>query len=83
MTSPIKRHKPLRLHELQWPRPITWYAMVRPGTMGPMKGFPPYRYGPVKARGRLEAAERRIDVLNERGDAKPASPALGLDRDDE
>ena len=33
--------------------------------------------------GRLEAAERRIDVLNERGDAKPASPALGLDRDDE
>jgi len=33
--------------------------------------------------GQLEAAERRIDVLNERGDAKPASPALGLDRDDD
>lgn len=32
---------------------------------------------------RLEAAERRIDVLNERGEARPASPALGLDRDDE
>ncbi|MGE0464423.1 MAG: exodeoxyribonuclease VII small subunit [Vicinamibacterales bacterium] len=32
---------------------------------------------------RLEAAERRIDVLNERGEARQASPALGLDRDDE
>jgi exodeoxyribonuclease VII small subunit len=33
--------------------------------------------------GRLEAAERRIEVLNERGEARPASAALGLDRDDE
>lgn len=33
--------------------------------------------------GRLEAAEKRIEVLNERGEARPASPALGLDRDDE
>jgi exodeoxyribonuclease VII small subunit len=28
---------------------------------------------------RLEDAERRIEVLNERGDLKPAPPALGLD----
>lgn len=33
--------------------------------------------------GRLEAAERRIDILNERGETKPAPAALGLDRDDE
>jgi exodeoxyribonuclease VII small subunit len=33
--------------------------------------------------GRLEAAERRIDVLNDRGEPRPAPPALGLDRDDE
>jgi exodeoxyribonuclease VII small subunit len=33
--------------------------------------------------GRLEAAERRIDILNERGEARPAPPALGLDRDDD
>jgi exodeoxyribonuclease VII small subunit len=33
--------------------------------------------------GRLEAAERRIEVLNERGEPKPAAAALGLDRDDE
>jgi exodeoxyribonuclease VII small subunit len=31
---------------------------------------------------RLEAAERRIEVLNERGEARPAPAALGLDRDD-
>ena len=30
---------------------------------------------------RLEAAERRIEVLNERGELKPA-PALGEDQDD-
>ena len=28
---------------------------------------------------RLEAAERRIEILNERGEVRPASPALGLD----
>jgi exodeoxyribonuclease VII small subunit len=33
--------------------------------------------------GRIEAAACRIEVLNERGEARPASPALGLDRDDE
>ena len=33
--------------------------------------------------GRLEAAERRIDVLNERGEPRPAPAALGLDADDE
>ena len=33
--------------------------------------------------GRLEAAERRIDILNDRGDLKPAPSSLGLDHDDE
>ena len=28
---------------------------------------------------RLEAAERRIEILNERGELKPAPAALGLD----
>ena len=32
--------------------------------------------------GRLEAAERRIEILNERGEARPAPPGLGLDPDD-
>lgn len=32
---------------------------------------------------RLEDAERRIDVLNERGDLKPAPASLGLDQNDE
>lgn len=32
---------------------------------------------------RLEAAERRIEILNDRGEPRPAPPALGLDRDDE
>ena len=27
----------------------------------------------------LEAAERRIEILNERGEVKPAPPTLGLD----
>jgi exodeoxyribonuclease VII small subunit len=31
---------------------------------------------------RLEAAERRIEVLNERGEARPAPSSLGLDRDE-
>ena len=30
---------------------------------------------------RLEAAERRIEILNERGEIQPAPPALGLDSD--
>jgi len=30
---------------------------------------------------RLEEAERRIEILNERGDLKPASPSLTDDRD--
>ena len=30
---------------------------------------------------RLEAAERRIEILNDRGDVRPAPPALGLDSD--
>ena len=30
---------------------------------------------------RLEAAERRIEILNDRGDVQPAPPALGLDSD--
>lgn len=29
----------------------------------------------------LEGAERRIEILNERGELKPAPPALGLDSD--
>lgn len=28
---------------------------------------------------KLEAAERRIDILNDRGELRPAPPALGLD----
>ena len=32
--------------------------------------------------GRLEEAERRIEIVNERGDVKPAPAALGADRDD-
>lgn len=31
----------------------------------------------------LEAAERRIELLNDRGEVKPAPPALGLTLDDE
>ena len=31
----------------------------------------------------LEAAERRIEILNERGELKPAAAALGLGADDE
>jgi exodeoxyribonuclease VII small subunit len=31
---------------------------------------------------RLEAAERRIEILNERGETRPAPPSLGLDPDD-
>ena len=31
---------------------------------------------------RLEAAERRIEILNERGEVKPASPSLGLGADE-
>jgi len=31
---------------------------------------------------RLEAAERRIDILNERGEVKPASASLGLGADE-
>ncbi len=31
----------------------------------------------------LEAAERRIEILNERGDVTPASASLGLAPDDE
>ncbi len=30
----------------------------------------------------LEAAERRIEILNERGEAKPAPPSLHLGGDD-
>ena len=30
---------------------------------------------------RLEAAERRIEILNERGEIRPAPPALGLEGD--
>ena len=30
---------------------------------------------------RLEAAERRIEILNERGEIRQAPPALGLDSD--
>jgi len=30
---------------------------------------------------RLEAAERRIEILNDRGEVRPAPPALGLDTD--
>ncbi len=29
----------------------------------------------------LEGAERRIEILNERGEIKPAPPSLGLDGD--
>ncbi|MGQ0736081.1 MAG: exodeoxyribonuclease VII small subunit [Acidobacteriota bacterium] len=32
---------------------------------------------------RLEEAERRIEVLNERGELKPAPPSLGLPGDEE
>ena len=32
---------------------------------------------------RLEEAERRIEVLNDRGDLKPAPPELGLDEEGE
>jgi exodeoxyribonuclease VII small subunit len=31
---------------------------------------------------KLEAAERRIEILNERGETVPAPPALGLDTGD-
>jgi len=31
---------------------------------------------------KLEAAERRIEILNERGEAKPAPASLGLDPGD-
>jgi exodeoxyribonuclease VII small subunit len=31
----------------------------------------------------LEAAERRIEILNERGEVKPAPAAMGLGSDDE
>jgi exodeoxyribonuclease VII small subunit len=30
----------------------------------------------------LEAAERRVEILNERGEAKPAPVSLGLDEDE-
>ena len=30
---------------------------------------------------RLEAAERRIEILNDRGEIRPAPPTLGLDAD--
>ena len=32
---------------------------------------------------RIEEAERRIELLNERGELRPAPPALGLTPDDE
>lgn len=32
---------------------------------------------------RLEDAERRIEILNERGDLKPAPPSMGLPGDEE
>ena len=32
---------------------------------------------------RLEEAERRIEIINERGELKPAPASLGLDRDEE
>ena len=32
---------------------------------------------------RLEEAERRIEVLNERGEVKPAPASLGMDDEDE
>ena len=32
---------------------------------------------------KLEEAERRIEILNERGELRPAPPALGLDAADE
>ena len=32
---------------------------------------------------RLEEAERRIEVLNERGELKPAPPSMGLSGDDD
>jgi exodeoxyribonuclease VII small subunit len=31
----------------------------------------------------LEAAERRIEILNERGELKPAPPSMGLSADTE
>ena len=31
----------------------------------------------------LEAAERRIELLNDRGEIRPAPPALGLNLDDD
>lgn len=31
----------------------------------------------------LESAERRIELLNDRGEIRPAPPALGLNLDDE
>lgn len=31
----------------------------------------------------LEAAERRVELLNERGEVRPAPAALGLDAEDE
>ena len=31
---------------------------------------------------KLEAAERRIEILNERGEVRPAPPSLGLDSGD-
>ena len=33
--------------------------------------------------GTLEAAERRIELLNDRGEVRPAPSSLGLDTDDE
>jgi exodeoxyribonuclease VII small subunit len=30
---------------------------------------------------KLEGAERRIEILNERGEVRPAPPGLGLDAD--
>jgi exodeoxyribonuclease VII small subunit len=32
---------------------------------------------------RLEDAERRIEIVNERGEVRPAPPTLGLDDEDE
>jgi exodeoxyribonuclease VII small subunit len=32
--------------------------------------------------GRLEAAERRIEILNERGEVRPAPATLGLESED-
>ena len=56
MTYPIKRFT-LRLYEIGWPKPITWWAMARPKTKKPMKAAAPYSLGPIKAKGRLEALD--------------------------